>query len=100
MTLRAPVAIPHVPHPTTCSEQQQQASMVFNGASLDAYQASGASPLAMLEKKLRTARPASESTTLSHVSRSAKEEQMYSELGYLAPPNPPDELERRRALYK
>ncbi|KAK8194829.1 uncharacterized protein BKA78DRAFT_94954 [Phyllosticta capitalensis] len=26
MTLRAPVAIPHVPHPTTCSEQQQQAS--------------------------------------------------------------------------
>lgn len=56
--------------------------------------------LAMLEKKLRTARPASESTTLSHVSRSAKEEQMYSELGYLAPPNPPDELERRRALYK
>lgn len=32
--------------------------------------------------------------------RSAKEEQMYNELGYLAPPNPPDELERRRALYK
>lgn len=28
--------------------------MVFNGASLDAYQASGASPLAMLEKKQRT----------------------------------------------
>jgi hypothetical protein len=25
---------------------------------------------------------------------------MYTELGYLAPPNPPDELERRRALYK
>ncbi|EIW84222.1 hypothetical protein CONPUDRAFT_163400 [Coniophora puteana RWD-64-598 SS2] len=33
-------------------------------------------------------------------SRAAKEEQMFSELGYLAPPNPPDELERRRALYK
>lgn len=56
--------------------------------------------LAILEKKLRTAAPASESTALSHLSRSAKEEQMYSELGYLAPPNPPDELERRRALYK
>ncbi|KAF8656850.1 hypothetical protein AX16_002397 [Volvariella volvacea WC 439] len=33
-------------------------------------------------------------------SRAAKEEQMYAELGFLAPPNPPDELERRRALYK
>lgn len=32
--------------------------------------------------------------------RAVKEEQMYVELGYLAPPNPPDELERRRALYK
>ncbi|TCD67142.1 His Kinase A domain containing protein [Steccherinum ochraceum] len=34
------------------------------------------------------------------MSRAAKEEQMFNELGYLAPPNPPDELERRRALYK
>ncbi|KAL0577654.1 hypothetical protein V5O48_004343 [Marasmius crinis-equi] len=32
--------------------------------------------------------------------RAAKEEQMFHEIGYLAPPNPPDELERRRALYK
>ncbi|KAH9481647.1 Sensor histidine kinase GacS [Psilocybe cubensis] len=32
--------------------------------------------------------------------RAAKEERMFSELGYLAPPYPPDELERRRALYK
>ncbi|KAF8623646.1 hypothetical protein AX17_007345 [Amanita inopinata Kibby_2008] len=32
--------------------------------------------------------------------RAAKEEQMYVELGYLASPYPPDELERRRALYK
>ncbi|KAG6898190.1 hypothetical protein C0992_003302 [Termitomyces sp. T32_za158] len=32
--------------------------------------------------------------------RAAKEEQMFNDLGYLAPPNPPDELERRRALYK
>lgn len=34
------------------------------------------------------------------ISRAAKEEQMYIELGYLAPPNPPDEWERRRALNK
>jgi hypothetical protein len=34
------------------------------------------------------------------VSRAAKEEQMYAELGYLVPPNPPDEWERRRALNK
>lgn len=32
--------------------------------------------------------------------RAAKEEQMFRELGYLAAPNPPDEVERRRALYK
>lgn len=56
--------------------------------------------LAMYEKRLRTSRPASESSALPHVGRSAKEEQMFSELGYLAPPNPPDELERRRALYR
>ncbi|KAK7044175.1 hypothetical protein VNI00_007895 [Paramarasmius palmivorus] len=34
------------------------------------------------------------------VMRAVKEEQMFHDLGYLAPPNPPDELERRRALYK
>ncbi|KAJ3744083.1 hypothetical protein DFH05DRAFT_1398004 [Lentinula detonsa] len=32
--------------------------------------------------------------------RAAKEEQMFRDLGYLVAPNPPDELERRRALYK
>ncbi|KAF5326874.1 hypothetical protein D9619_004376 [Psilocybe cf. subviscida] len=32
--------------------------------------------------------------------RAAKEEQMFNELGYLAPPNPPEELDRRRALNK
>ena len=32
--------------------------------------------------------------------RAAKEEEMFTALEYLAPPNPPDELERRRALYK
>ncbi|KAJ3862890.1 atypical/HisK protein kinase [Lentinula novae-zelandiae] len=32
--------------------------------------------------------------------RAAKEEQMFRELGYLVAPNPLDELERRRALYK
>jgi hypothetical protein len=29
-----------------------------------------------------------------------KEEAMFLELGYLAPPYPPDELDRRRALYQ
>lgn len=32
--------------------------------------------------------------------RVQKEEGMFHDLGYLAPPNPPDELERRRAMYK
>ncbi|KIK62531.1 hypothetical protein GYMLUDRAFT_41990 [Collybiopsis luxurians FD-317 M1] len=32
--------------------------------------------------------------------RAAKEEQSFRELGYLAAPYPPDEVERRRALYK
>jgi hypothetical protein len=32
--------------------------------------------------------------------RAAKEEYMFKELGYLAAPIPPDEIERRRALYK
>jgi hypothetical protein len=32
--------------------------------------------------------------------RSVKEESMFYELGYLAAPNPPDEIERRRALYR
>ena len=56
--------------------------------------------LALYERRLRTARPASESAILTQAGRSAKEEQMFNELGYLTPPNPPDELERRRALYK
>lgn len=56
--------------------------------------------LTLYERRLRTSRPPSESSAMSRASRSAKEEQMYSELGYLAPPNPPDELERRRAMYR
>jgi hypothetical protein len=32
--------------------------------------------------------------------RALKEEAMFLDLGYLAPPYPPDELERRRALYQ
>jgi hypothetical protein len=34
------------------------------------------------------------------VGRVPKEEAMFLELGYLAPPYPPDELDRRRALYQ
>lgn len=64
-------------------------------------QTSAPLPTASLyERRLRSARPASESLVSGLTGRAAKEEQMYSELGYLAPPNPPDELERRRALYK
>ncbi|KAI0768141.1 hypothetical protein BD413DRAFT_567029 [Trametes elegans] len=54
----------------------------------------------LYERRLRTTRPASESAVSNIAGRAAKEEQMFQELGYLAPPNPPNELERRRALYK
>lgn len=56
--------------------------------------------LALYERRLRATRPASDGSITILQGRAAKEEQMYNELGYLAPPNPPDELERRRALYK
>ena len=42
----------------------------------------------------------SESLHSDRVNWSAKEEQFFAERGYLEPPNPPDELERRRALHK
>ncbi|KAK0204699.1 hypothetical protein DFS33DRAFT_1259732 [Desarmillaria ectypa] len=32
--------------------------------------------------------------------RTVNDEQLYNELGYFPPPDPPDEMERRRALYK
>ncbi|KAI0087316.1 hypothetical protein BDY19DRAFT_893168 [Irpex rosettiformis] len=56
--------------------------------------------LTLYERRLQNIRPSSDTSEISRASRSAKEEQMFSELGYLAPPNPPDELERRRALYR
>ncbi|KAJ2922862.1 hypothetical protein H1R20_g14244, partial [Candolleomyces eurysporus] len=52
------------------------------------------------EPRLPGGRVISENFSATKTGRAAKEEQMYAELGYLAPPNPPDELERRRALYK
>ena len=52
------------------------------------------------ERKFPGGRSVSEMLNSYRLGRAAKEEQMFSELGYLAPPNPPDELERRRALYK
>jgi hypothetical protein len=45
-------------------------------------------------------RTPSETITSVKLGRAAKEERMFAELEYLAPPYPPDELERRRALYK
>ncbi|CDO74916.1 hypothetical protein BN946_scf184988.g23 [Trametes cinnabarina] len=52
------------------------------------------------ERRLSAARPVSETAVVNLAGRAAKEEQMFLELGYLAPPNPPTEIERRRALYK
>ncbi|KAG6373418.1 Fph type histidine kinase [Boletus reticuloceps] len=52
------------------------------------------------ERKLPGGRSVSETVSSYRIGRAAKEEQMFLELGYLVPPNPPDELERRRALYK
>ncbi|KAH7925472.1 hypothetical protein BV22DRAFT_1046735 [Leucogyrophana mollusca] len=52
------------------------------------------------DKGIAGSRAVSENLTAFRTSRAAKEEQMFIDLGYLAPPNPPDELERRRALYK
>ncbi|KAF9223470.1 hypothetical protein BS17DRAFT_767327 [Gyrodon lividus] len=52
------------------------------------------------ERGLPGGRSVSETVSSYRVGRAAKEEQMFLELGYLAPPNPTDELERRRALYK
>ena len=46
----------------------------------------------------RSVRSSSESSGFGP--RSVKEESMFYELGYLAAPNPPDEIERRRALYR
>lgn len=47
----------------------------------------------------RATRSSSESSMIAPT-RAVKEEQVFAELGYLVPPNPPDELERRRALYR
>lgn len=46
----------------------------------------------------RTVRSSSEHSGFGP--RSVKEESMFYELGYLAAPNSPDEIERRRALYR
>ena len=46
----------------------------------------------------RTIRSSSDNTSFGP--RSVKEESMFYEFGYLVAPNPPDEIERRRALYR
>ncbi|RDB26087.1 Hybrid signal transduction histidine kinase B [Hypsizygus marmoreus] len=63
-------------------------------------QTSSPLPIASSRDPRFAGRVATESVTSMKSGRAAKEEQMFAELGYLAPPNPPDELERRRALYK
>ncbi|KAH7911347.1 Fph type histidine kinase [Hygrophoropsis aurantiaca] len=52
------------------------------------------------DKGISGSRAVSDPSNAFKASRAVKEEQMFNELRYLAPPNPPDELERRRALYK
>ncbi|KAK2460915.1 hypothetical protein APHAL10511_007385 [Amanita phalloides] len=52
------------------------------------------------EIRLSGGRVALEGISPGKSARGVREEQMYAELGYLPPPYPPDELERRRALYK
>jgi hypothetical protein len=50
-------------------------------------------------RTVRATRSSSESSMLPPT-RAVKEEQMFADLGYLVPPHPPNELERRRALYR
>lgn len=59
-------------------------------------------PAALPLKETRTfgGRIVSDSPPVVKVRRVSREEQLFDELQYLAPPDPPDELERRRALYK
>ncbi|KAF8624530.1 hypothetical protein AX15_005840 [Amanita polypyramis BW_CC] len=52
------------------------------------------------EIRLPGGRVVSDGTTGGRAGRTVKEEQSYVDLGYLCAPLPPDELERRRALYK
>lgn len=52
------------------------------------------------EPRMPGGRVSTEIVHTSKAGKSAKEENMYASLGYLAPPNPPEEWERRRALYK
>ncbi|KDR78910.1 hypothetical protein GALMADRAFT_224162 [Galerina marginata CBS 339.88] len=52
------------------------------------------------EPRFLSGRVPTESITSVKLGRAAKEERMFADLEYLAPPYPPDELERRRALYK
>ncbi|TFY82873.1 hypothetical protein EWM64_g1139 [Hericium alpestre] len=52
------------------------------------------------ETHFHSHRSGSDAAASLKASRAIKEESMFMELGYLAPPYPPDELERRRALYQ
>lgn len=63
-------------------------------------QTSSPLPIATRLERYSTSRVELHNNEPFKASRAAKEEHMYTELGYLAPPNPPDEWERRRALNK
>ncbi|TBU49766.1 hypothetical protein BD309DRAFT_850823 [Dichomitus squalens] len=105
-------ALPAPPVPRVVGDPSRQTSappFVFDPQSAPALprricltrQTSAPLPTAPLyERRLKATRLAKESQLNNLAGRAAKEEQMFLELGYLAPPNPPNELERRRALYK
>ena len=63
-------------------------------------QTSSPLPVSLPPKAPFSTRLPSNNIAALKLGRAAKEEQMFTALEYLAPPNPPDELERRRALYK
>ncbi|KAI0050450.1 hypothetical protein FA95DRAFT_1555569 [Auriscalpium vulgare] len=63
-------------------------------------QTSSPLPQSVSPESLSGQRTGSSSAITLKAGRSMKEESMFAELGYLAPPYPPDELERRRALHQ
>ena len=52
------------------------------------------------EIRLPSGKVISDGSASGKTGRSVREERLYAELGYFAAPYPPDEFERRRALYK
>jgi len=58
------------------------------------------SPLPISSPRKPACTTATEGVSSTKAARAVREEQMFADLGFLAPPNSPEELERRRALHK